>query len=235
MSLSPSNPAHERFHAELDLVDRIARQIKRSTGGQVEFDELVSLGREGLLMAAERYDASRDVPFRAYASFRVRGAMIDGLRQMSHLPRRTFRRLQMMEAGSAFSENAAPDALGAQPPPGETRADAERLLDDHLAAMATAMAAGLVAKAGIGDEGERVAVASDESPEEQVERAQLRQLLLEHVEELPDEERTLVRRHYFEGERFDHVAADLGLSKSWASRLHTRAVGRLTKRLRGQS
>jgi len=43
----------------------------------------------------------------------------------------------------------------------------------------------------------------------------------------------LIRRHYLEGERFDHVAAELGLSKSWASRLHTRAIGRLTKRLAG--
>ena len=49
---------------------------------------------------------------------------------------------------------------------------------------------------------------------------------------LPDEEAQLVRRHYLEGERFDHVAQSLGLSKSWASRLHTRAMQRLAKRLR---
>ena len=40
------------------------------------------------------------------------------------------------------------------------------------------------------------------------------------------------RRHYLEGARFDHVAEELGLSKSWASRLHTRALTRLSKRLR---
>ena len=50
---------------------------------------------------------------------------------------------------------------------------------------------------------------------------------------LPKEEAELVRRHYLEGERFDRVAQELGLSKSWASRLHTRAMGRLSKRLRG--
>jgi RNA polymerase sigma factor for flagellar operon FliA len=52
------------------------------------------------------------------------------------------------------------------------------------------------------------------------------------IAELPNEESELVRRHYLEGERFDAVAADIGLSKSWASRLHTRAIGRLSKRLR---
>jgi RNA polymerase sigma factor for flagellar operon FliA len=52
---------------------------------------------------------------------------------------------------------------------------------------------------------------------------------------LPENEAVLVRRHYLEGERFDHVAKELGLSKSWASRLHTRAIKRLTEALRGQS
>jgi RNA polymerase sigma factor for flagellar operon FliA len=52
------------------------------------------------------------------------------------------------------------------------------------------------------------------------------------IEDLPEEEATLVRRHYLGGERFDLVAKELGLSKSWASRLHTRAVKRLTKRLK---
>ena len=54
------------------------------------------------------------------------------------------------------------------------------------------------------------------------------------VAELPEQERTLVERHYFGGERFDKVAAELGLSKSWASRLHTRAVARLVERFRSE-
>jgi RNA polymerase sigma factor for flagellar operon FliA len=54
------------------------------------------------------------------------------------------------------------------------------------------------------------------------------------IRELPDNEAELVRRHYLEGERFDHVAKDLGLSKSWASRLHTRAIRRLSEALRGR-
>lgn len=66
--------------------------------------------------------------------------------------------------------------------------------------------------------------------EEQVSRAELGQLARELVDSLPRRERELVRRHYFEGERFDHVARDLGLSKSWASRIHTRAIQRLQRR-----
>lgn len=229
-----SQGALDRFHAELDLVDIIAAQCHRSTGRAVELDELKSWGREGLLLAAQRYDESRGVPFRSFANYRVRGAMIDGMRQTSHLPRRTFRRLKMMEAGMAYSEHAAPDVLG-PPPPGETQRDAERLLEDHMAAMATAMAAGLIHSTAHGEDGEVAALDAGEDPEEQVQSAELLGLLSKHIEELPEDERALVRRHYFEGERFDHVAAELGLSKSWASRLHTRAIGRLTKRLRAST
>lgn len=212
----------------------IARQCFRTSGGAVELDELLSWGREGLLSAAQRFDESRGIPFRAFASYRVRGAMIDGMRKSSNLPRRIFRRLQMLEAANQYSESAAPDAFGA-PPPGETPRDAQRLLDDHLAAMATAMAAGLVHTPGMGDEGERLAVERQPSPEELTETKQLLEHLSAHIEELPADEKELVRRHYFEGERFDHVAAKLGLSKSWASRLHTRAIARLTKRMRNTS
>jgi len=60
-------------------------------------------------------------------------------------------------------------------------------------------------------------------------------VIREAITELPREEAELVRRHYLEGARFDHVAEELGLSKSWASRLHTRALTRLSKRLRGLS
>jgi RNA polymerase sigma factor for flagellar operon FliA len=51
------------------------------------------------------------------------------------------------------------------------------------------------------------------------------------LEGLPDQERFLIRGHYLEGRNFDELAAELGLSKSWASRLHTRALGRMRELL----
>lgn len=230
---APDNPeVLERFHSMLELVDIVARQVRRTVGFGVELDELASFGREGLLDAARRYDAARGVPFRAYANFRVRGAMLDGVRSSARLPRRVHERLRALDAARHASEGAAEDVLGAAAPKGSV-ADAERALDAHLAAMAAAMTLGLVARPATGEDGERVPLDGRESPEEAVERAQLSALVRRAIEDLPREEAELVRRHYFEGERFDHVAASLGLSKSWASRLHTRAVARLARRLRG--
>jgi RNA polymerase sigma factor for flagellar operon FliA len=224
----------ERFESALDLADSIARQVRRATGQWTALEELVSYGQEGLLEAARRFDPERGVPFRAYANYRVRGAILDGVRAAASLPRRVYERLRGLEALSLYSEGAvedvhAPAARGAGP------ADAERALADHLAAMATAMAVGLVAPAAHDAHGARATVSQADSPEEAVAQAELLAVVREHIAELPTEEAELVRRHYLEGERFDAVARDLGLSKSWASRLHTRAIGRLSKRMRGAS
>lgn len=221
----------ERFHGALDLVEIIARKLRRSLGPGVELDELRSFGREGLLDAARRYDVDRGVPFRAYANFRVRGAIVDGMRASARLPRRLHDRLKALEAAARVSEGAAEDVLGGAPPPGGPEG-AESALDAHLAAMATAMVVGLVSEPATGEDGELTSVDGSASPEDSVARAELLGLVASAIDELPKEEAELVRRHYLEGERFDHVAAELGLSKSWASRLHTRAMGRLAKRLK---
>ena len=104
----------------------------------------MSFGREGLLDAARRYDPERGVPFRAYANFRVRGAIIDGVRVVGRLPRRAHERLRGLEAAVRTSEGALEDVHAPQPP-GAGAAQAEQALAEHLAAMATAMAVGLVA------------------------------------------------------------------------------------------
>jgi RNA polymerase sigma factor FliA len=218
------------FEGELELVEITARQVARSIGAPVELDDLRSFGREGLLDAARRFDLARGVPFRAYANFRVRGAMIDGVRAMSQLPRRAHERLNGLSAALRASEGAADDTFTA--PAGGTRVQADQALGDHLAAMATALAMGLIAPTGTGEAGERVQVTTAESPEDAVSRAQLLQAVKDAISGLPEEEAKLVRRHYLEGERFDQVAQSLGLSKSWASRLHTRAMQKLAKRFR---
>lgn len=220
----------ERFRAELELVDIVAKQIARGMGGAVELDDLRSFGREGLLDAARRFDTERGVPFRAYANFRVRGAIIDGIRSLAQLPRRAYERLNGMSAALKVSEGEADDVFTA--PRDVSRAQADQALGDHLAAMAAAISVGLIAPNAVGEDGEQVQVSVADNPEDAVARAQLLAAVHSAIAELPEQEATLVQKHYVEGQRFDHVAQSLGLSKSWASRLHTRAMQRLAKRFR---
>jgi RNA polymerase sigma factor for flagellar operon FliA len=223
--------ALRRFEESLELVEKLARQIGKVVGSAVELDELLSFGREGLLDAARRFDATRGVPFRAYASYRVRGAIYDGVRKISRLPRRTHERLNGLAAAASVSEGALED-VSAGPVKGSDKAAADAALAEHLASLATAMAIGLVAQTVRGGEEGGISLDPALDPEEAYASAELLKVVRMAIADLPHEEAELVRRHYLEGERFDRVATDLGLSKSWASRLHTRAMGRLSKRLR---
>jgi len=216
-------------------VDLIARQIAREIGRAVELDDLRSMGQQGLLEAARRFDDARGVSFRRFANYRVRGSMLDGIRKSAPLPRRAHARIRALEAALLVSEAAAEDAPSGTLPTTADPGAADQKLTGHLADMATAMAMGLLATPAVGDDGEPSALDTAMSPEDAVAQAELRQLVVDALEDLPEDERTLVRRHYLEGERFDQVAASLGLSKSWGSRLHTRAIARLTKRLRSSS
>jgi RNA polymerase sigma factor FliA len=227
---SPNRDVEALVRANLDLVPVIARQVARELGMQLSnVDDLEGEGREGLFTAAQRFDPERGVPFRRFAGHRVRGAMIDALRRESTLPRRARERLRALDSALRLNEAASED-LAAPTPPGTTTSSLDARLAEHLANLATAIATGLVAESAT--EGEQPsAIDPLPSPEESLARAELRTLIRSEIAALPEQERQLIDRHYFQGDRFDHVAAELGLSKSWASRLHSRAIGRLTKRL----
>lgn len=222
--------ARALFDEHVGLVRILARQLVREVGRFIEFDELVSFGMQGLLQASRRFDASRGIPFKRYAHYRIRGAMIDGIRKVA-MPRRAHERIRALQSALFAAEARSEDAAGGPAPANPTEADAR--LTEHLADMATALAVGLLPTPGMGDEGEEIAVAAEASPEEATAHAELRRIVREALADLPDDERALVERHYLNGERFDHVSASLGLSKSWGSRLHSRAVRRLTEKLRG--
>jgi RNA polymerase sigma factor FliA len=217
-----------RFHAELDLVDLVARQMARRIATTVTLDDLRSFGREGLLQAARTFDESRGVPFRRWANLRIRGAMIDGVRQWGELPRRVYRELRALEAGDRMLEAYDEQDAAA---PATTAQEADDRLTAYLAGISTAIAVGTMAAAprdSVDAEGRSV------TPEDLVESAEMAARLRAIVAELSDRERTLIERHYFGDETLDAASASLGLSKSWGSRLHARAIESIARELRKQ-
>jgi RNA polymerase sigma factor for flagellar operon FliA len=215
-----------RFSAELDLVDIIARQLGRRVSRTVSLDDLRSFGREGLLQAARSFDPERGVPFRRWANVRIRGAMFDGLRQWGSLPRRLYRELRSFEAADrvleAYDEEDAAN-------PATTPESADARLTSYLAGLATAIAVGTMVAApreNVDPDGR------DVTPEDLLAQAELLERVKEIVRDLPVQERTLVERHYFGGDTLDEAAASLGLSKSWGSRLHARAIDSIARELR---
>lgn len=217
-----------RFHEELDLVDVIARQVLKTIDGAVQLDELLAAGREGLFDAARRFDPERGIPFRAYANYRVEGAIVDAVRKTMHLPRRTHERLEMLHAASSVSQGEQAAALldtniwyGDRNP--------EVRLDDQLATFVTSamMAPDPAGSSDTGSDAEPV-----ENPEEAYARAELMAIVRSAIAELDEYEAKAISLYYFEGKTNDEAASTLRVATSWAHRLHTRAIERLTKRLR---
>ena len=229
---SPHRHAHHdapevlaRFDAELDLVDLNAKQLsRRMSGSSVTIDDLRSFGQEGLLQAARTFDESRGVPFRRWANLRIRGAMIDGVRQFGGLPRRIYR-----ELGAAADADRVQDVYDEEDAtsPAASPEAADARLTSFLAGLATAMSMGTMG----GAEGD-AAAADPASPEDLTSFRELVGHVRSIVARLPDAERALVERHYFADETLDQAAASLGLSKSWGSRLHARAIDAIARELK---
>jgi RNA polymerase sigma factor for flagellar operon FliA len=212
-----------RVREGLSVVDAIARQKSRQLGRSIDFEELVSFGREGLLAAARSFDASRGVPFRSWAILRVRGAMLDGVRRQGALPRRAFNRLRRLEAEQQAAESREVEPAGEGSP-----ADHDRRLTVYLLRMATALTVRVVTPSGA----EREVPSEEPSPEEAYARAELSLAIHRAIGALPKNERVLVERYYFGGLSLEEAGAELGLSKSWASRLHARAIAQVADTLR---
>ena len=209
----------------LDLVDIVARSTKRLSP-RSDFDDLVGAGREGLLGAARNFDVGHDVPFRSFASFRIRGAMMDHLRTSQNVSRSGMQRIRAFEKAQTLALAHAEEDKDrtTQRSPEE----ADQALGERLAATAAAMALGMMAARG-GDMVDTVQedVDVEEKLEQKILLTQIEQILSEH----PGAEREIVRLHYFEDLSLDEIGVRLGLHKSWVSRLLARVVASLGHRL----
>jgi RNA polymerase sigma factor for flagellar operon FliA len=222
----------------LDLVHRIASRIHEHVRSYVELNELVSMGTTGLIEAAGRYDAAHQASFRTYAYYRIRGAIYDGLRKMSHLPRRAHRLLVAARQADAYLEDLHqrpdPDAAGTGAAAGGTprahTANNLRRLYQAMCGVATVLAVSPDAPL---EAGSRIPCPSD-APDTMLARARLWRQVSEAVQALPARERHFIVKCYFEGKTLVEAGAELGLSRSWSSRLHARAVDKLRQRLMEQ-
>jgi len=179
------------------MVHSVAARLRRELSLQGELEDLLAFGFGGLLEARQRFDPTRGVRFQTFAYYRVRGAMLDGVRKMAFLPRRAHERLQHEEAPTA---RPAPSPL-----------------DRVFARLSAGLTTAVPLHGTLGDP----------TPEDALLRQESIVRLLQALSGLPERERFVIRHHYFEGRPLEDVGRDLGISKSWASRLHTRALRRL--------
>jgi RNA polymerase sigma factor FliA len=226
---------HPQLVEALGLLDVVARGIGRQLGSRFELDDLKGYAHEAIADLVERFDASRGVTFRAYARVRLRGAIIDGIRRESGLPRGVAARLRALEAADLYVD-AKSEENGREGRAQLASAEAaDQRMGNFLRGIATAYATGLIAGEPPGDTEDGAAertVSEQEDPEEEAGRNEARALIEHALESIGDPEGTILRRHYFLDEDLQDAAAHLGLSKSWGSRLHARGIEKLAVKLR---
>jgi len=202
----------------LGLVQAIARKVKKTLGARIDLDDLVAYGAKGLVEAAERYDARPGVAFTTFAYYRIRGAMFDGLRTMGWYSRADYARYRAEERANEYLQSHADrpaEAGGASQAAdaGETLAAVAQVLSGVAAVHITSLEAA-----------SSVADTTFEAPDARLDLGRLGSRAREAVKKLPEKERRLMELYYFEEKTLEEAGGALGLSKSWACRLHARAV-----------
>jgi len=219
----------------LPLVQAIARKLKKTLTARIEFDDLVAYGSKGLVEAAERFDPTQGVAFATFAYYRIRGAMFDGLRTMGWYSRADYARyraeeraneLLQTQAAREGAERAAARAAGATavagaaaPTDGEMGAALEAIRET-LAQVATVHITSLEAASAVADE--RLP-----PPDVQLDAGRMTSRVRGAIQRLPERERRLMELYYFADKNLEEAGSELGLSKSWACRLHARAIAML--------
>jgi len=228
----PLGDAEQLLDEYLPMIRYHAGQLIRRVPDSVEMDDLIDAGVLGLLDGAQRFDITRDVQFKTFAAYRVRGAMIDYLRQFDWLPRGlrdTSKQLQkaLLELEQQYGRPAEDHELAAHLGI-STEAYRERL--DHVRGMAVLYFDDLPHTNGNEDainiiesmEGDPA-----DRPEHQTAIHQFAERLAEVIGLLPVRERILLTLYYYEELNMKEVALVLDLTESRVSQLHSQMVLRL--------
>ncbi len=227
----------EREHLlteQLPLVRYIARRIHERLPRHVPFEDLVHAGVIGLIDALQKYDRSKYVQFASYAKFRIRGAILDSLREMDWSPRDLRRKARQLEEAN----NRLSSELGRSP--------SEQELADDLGLDLHELQSLLGEINGLEIGSLRVISPRDGQEEDLCEflpndpedtplftclRSEMKQLLAGAIDELPEKERQVLALYYFEELTMKEVGAVLGVGESRVSQIHSMAVVRLRARL----
>ncbi|CCQ97930.1 RNA polymerase sigma-D factor [[Clostridium] ultunense Esp] len=214
----------------LYLVDKAVRQIAPSLPTTVRKEDLRSFGLMGLLDAVRKFDPDRNLQFVTYASWRIRGAILDGLRENDFLPRSLREKAKRVEEAYAVLEQEKLSSVTDEDVAnylGITTQELNHILQESSTHFYS------IDESFIDEESTDKARSLNlideqtETPEERVARVELRRVLTEAIETLPEKERLVLSLFYFEELSFTEVAQVLSLSPSRISQLHSKAMIRL--------
>ena len=212
-----------------------AMRLKMRLPSHIEADDLISSGVVGLLDAFDRYDASRDIKFRTYAEFRIRGAMLDYLREMDWFPRSVRQHSSRLQAAYSRLENV----LGRAPEESEVAADLGISVESLRKQLAMFMGVTVFSLDAVQDDDEEsgsgirfaLAEAAKEENREQELTRDLKEQLGKAIDMLPEREKQLIAFYYYEDLTLREISRIFNLGEPRVCQLHAQAVLRLRGKL----
>jgi len=216
----------------LPLIKHIAHRVAIRLPSNVEIRDLINAGVLGLMDAIEKFEPERNVKFKTYAEVRIRGAILDSLRDLDWAPRSLRKKSKDLERmyadlsqklGRPATDEEVSEAMG------------ENIEDFHeLVDQLHGLTIGSFENLSDSEDSENyINYYPDDGsndPYMKFESNELTRLLAEAIEELPEKERLVLSLYYFEEFTMKEIGALLGVNESRVSQLHTKA----TLRLRGK-
>ncbi len=216
------------------LVKRLAHQMMTKLPYSVQIDDIIQAGMMGLLDAVTRYDEFHGAQFETYATQRIRGAMLDELREADWLPRSLRRNMRQIEGAISRLQQK----LGRTPNETEIAKELGIPLAEYQQMLQESRGAQLVYFEDFNGEDhddffERFEFSSDANPLDLLEDVRFKAELVRAIESLPERERMLMGMIYEQEMNLREVGEVLGVSESRISQLHSQAVARLRSWMKG--
>ncbi|NMM85408.1 RNA polymerase sigma factor FliA [Rhodococcus sp. SRB_17] len=219
------------------LVRRLAHHMIAKLPPNVELDDLIQVGMIGLTEALSRYEVAQGVQFETFATQRIRGAMLDELREGDWMSRSSRKSQKDIEKAVQRLEQK----LGRSPLESEIAAELGMALADYQSLLGKVRGTQLVyledmaRGRGEDDEGflERHDTADDAGDPMALLRDQrLRASLVKAIEGLPEREQYIMGMYYEQDMNLKEIAAVLGVTESRVCQLHSQSIARLRAKMR---
>jgi len=214
------------------LIKLIAGRLSIYFGSNVEYEDLLSYGIFGLIDAIDKYDINKGVKFETYASLRIRGSIIDNIREMDWMPRSLRQKSKDLEKAYRELENE----LGH---PATDKEVADKLgldLKEFNKLISEVSLSSLVSLDELLDQNYEIGSGrsinfQDDSPERHVEITEIKEILADAIDSLPEKEKKVLSFYYYEELTLKEISVIMNVSESRVSQLHTKAIMRLRGKL----
>jgi RNA polymerase sigma factor for flagellar operon FliA len=228
-TLEPTSEREQLILEHLPQVRLIARKIFDKLPGNVSLEDLVSSGTVGLIAAIDRFDSSTGVKLKTYAEYKIRGAILDSLREADWAPRRQRRRARQIQQAIAIVEQRVQRAPNDAEVARELGISEEECRD--WMADVHSLRIGSIESCSFDEDGHemtrQIPANEDSLPSNGIEREELRKLMMQALERMPVTERTVLSLYYNENLTLREISRVLRLHESRISQVKIQALARL--------